>query len=74
MILEYEIWKNVTGCITRTCGGDPQIKFAIKLGIGVLPAHAGVILVIYHVYRHNECITRTCGGDPFLVIIFFYLV
>ena len=74
MILACATLDPILSSITRTCGGDPQIKFAIKLGIGVLPAHAGVILVIYHVYRHNECITRTCGGDPFLVIIFFYLV
>ena len=64
MILACATLDPILSSITRTCGGDPQIKFAIKLGIGVLPAHAGVILVIYHVYRHNECITRTCGGDP----------
>ena len=44
VILEYEIWKNVTGCITRTCGGDPQIPLKLFIFSPVLPAHAGVIL------------------------------
>ena len=44
VILEYEIWKNVTGCITRTCGGDPYELGRSAYGFEVLPAHAGVIL------------------------------
>ena len=31
---------------------------------GVLPAHAGVILIWRVQYSVSICITRTCGGDP----------
>ena len=64
VILEYEIWKNVTGCITRTCGGDPQIPLKLFIFSPVLPAHAGVILGSLFQGAGFDGITRTCGGDP----------
>ena len=35
----------------------------------VLPAHAGVILIMKRAVEVEKGITRTCGGDPMALIL-----
>ena len=50
--------------ITRTCGDDPAVHDGLIGTYGILPAHAGMILIQATCIVTRNDITRTCGDDP----------
>ena len=48
----------------RECGGDPNMLLRVVSQIPVIPANAGVILVLVHNLYLSHCYPRECGGDP----------
>ena len=44
--------------------GWSRTRFTKRTWLDVLPALAGVILIVLAGWNDDSCITRTCGGDP----------
>ena len=53
----------------RVCGDDPEKQLRDYMGLMVLPAYAGMILVLSEAEAEYRSAPRVCGDDPTVYLI-----